>query len=109
MCDLKVERVSGCVLLKQVIVIGLHNFNECTEADALSDLHDNSHFSGYYSQYIICIFARSMYYQIIALLYTYITSDDYSNPSGTLLDCIKINRHISVSITDAWSDSDRCF
>ena len=50
-----------------------------------------------------------MYYQIIALLYIYITNDDYSNPSVTLLDCIKINRHISVSIIDAWSDSDRCF
>ena len=29
--DLEVERVSGCFLLKQVNVIGLHNFsNECT-------------------------------------------------------------------------------
>ena len=39
------NQVSGCVLLKQVIVIGLHNFNnECTEADAPSDLHDNPSF-----------------------------------------------------------------
>ena len=30
--DSKVERVFGCFLLKQVNVIGLHNF--CTEADA---------------------------------------------------------------------------
>ena len=48
-CDLKVERVSGWFSLKQVNVIGLHNFNnECTEADALCDPHDNCHFSVYY-------------------------------------------------------------
>ena len=48
--DLKVERVSGCFfLLKQVNVIGLHNFNnECTVADAFSDPHDSCHFSVYY-------------------------------------------------------------
>ena len=45
----RVERVSGLLLLKQVNIIGLHNFNnECTEADAFSDLHDNCHFSVYY-------------------------------------------------------------
>ena len=46
---LKIERVSGCVLLKQVNVIGLQNFNnECTEADSFSDPHDSCHFSVYY-------------------------------------------------------------
>ena len=47
--DLKVERVSRCFLLKQVNVIGLHNFdNECTEADAFSYYHGSCHFSVYY-------------------------------------------------------------
>ena len=47
--DSKVERVFGWFLLKQVNVIGLHNFNnECTEADDFSDHQDSCHFSVYY-------------------------------------------------------------
>ena len=52
---LKVERVSGWFLLKQVNVTGLHNFNnECTEADGFSDPHDSCHFSVYYI-YQVCL------------------------------------------------------
>ena len=42
-CDFKVERVTGWLLLKQVNVIGLHNFN--TETDAFSDSHDSCDFA----------------------------------------------------------------
>ena len=62
--DLKVERVSGCFSLKQVIVIGLDNFN-ITEADTFSDPHDSCHFS-VYILYLI---------YILALLYVYISSN----------------------------------
>ena len=48
-CDLKVKPVSGWFSLKQINVIGLHNFtNECTEADDFFDPHDSWHFSVYY-------------------------------------------------------------
>ena len=68
--DFKVERVFGCVLLKQVNVIGLHNFNnECTEADAFSDPHDSCHFSVYYILFINYVFVRSMYFCFIVRLY----------------------------------------
>ena len=80
--DSKVERVFGCFLLKQVNVIGLHNFNnECTVADAFSDPHDSCHFLSIISNLsimsssVVCIFA---------LLYVYITNKEYSNPSVTI-------------------------
>ena len=80
--DLKVKRVSGCFLLKQVNVIRLHNFNnECTEADAFFTLATDVIFLSIIpnlsimSSSVVCIFA---------LLYVYITNNEYSTPSVTL-------------------------
>ena len=63
-------------------VIGLHNVNnECTEADAFSEPHHSCHFLSIIynlsimSSSVVCIFA---------LLYVYITNNEYSNRSVTL-------------------------
>ena len=76
------ERVSGCLMLEQVSVIALHSFNnECTEADAFLTLTTAVIF--------LCIISNlsimsSSVVCIIALLYVYITNNEYSNQSVTL-------------------------
>ena len=77
--------ISGCFLLKQVNVIGLHNFNnECTEADAFSSFLTITTAVIFLSiLYNLSIMSSAVVF-IFALLYVYITNNEYSNPSVTL-------------------------